>query len=434
MHIAVIGTGIAGLTASWLLNRSGHEVTLFEKQSTLGMASHGMQIAIDEVSLPCDVPSRMFNPLLWPNLSKVYDIAGVESTSVNPSKSFCPFRPQNETRSKAWLKLNDSFQLSLLPQLLLQSSSRKIVKDIAKMMATAGSELERIRSSDSNSVESFKAYLERYDYSNEFIYQFLYPALASTVCTCSYESLDQYPTDILLSAMQLLIGSTPLQRTVNGTQHTADLLSAGVSRMNFNTTVANVSSTDDKAMLEIENQGSNSTHDFDHVIVATQANSALAFLDPKMRLEKEILAGFKYEDVSVVIHSDPHWMPARKQDWATFNFLSRHDSQAAMCSIWLNQFYPEWETPTPLFQTIMPLESPRPETLLATAKLQRPTVSANTKMDIDRLHNLHEQPDRRVWFCGSYASPGIPLLESGVVSALRLGKQLGFKIPNACEI
>lgn len=434
MQIAVIGTGIAGLTASWLLHRSGHEVTLLEKQSTLGLASHGMQIAINGVSLRCDVPSRMFNPLLWPNLSNVYDIVGVESTGVNSSKSFCPFRPQNQSRSKAWLKLKDSFQLSLLPQLLLQSSSRKIVKDISKMMATAGSELERIRSSDSNSIESFGVFLERNGYSNEFIYQFLYPALASTVCTCSYDSLDQYPTDILLSAMQLLIGSTPLQRTVNGTQHTANLLSAGVSRINFNTTVANVSSTCDKATIEIENEGSNSTHDFDHVIVGTQANSACAFLDPKMHIEKEILASFKYEDVSVVIHSDQNWMPARNEDWATFNFLSRHDSQAAMCSIWLNQFYPEWDTPTPLFQTIMPLESPRPATLLATAKLQRPTVSANTKMEIDRLRNLHEQPDRRVWFCGSYASPGIPLLESGVVSALKLGKQLGIKIPNNCEI
>ena len=105
-----------------------------------------------------------------------------------------------------------------------------------------------------------------------------------------------------------------------------------------------------------------------------------------------------------------------------------------MCSIWLNQFYSEWETTTPYFQTIMPLNVPQPETLIATAKLQRPTVTASTRDAIDQLMQLHLQPDRRVWFCGSYANPGIPLLESGVVSAFRLAKSLECKLPANCEI
>lgn len=434
MQIAVIGTGIAGLTAAWLLNRSGHEVSLFEKQSSLGMASHGIQIPINEVPQQCDVPSRMFNPLLWPNLSEVYDQIGVESTEVDPSKSFSDFSPSGEFNSKAVLKLNDSFNLSLIPQLLLHPNSRNIVKDIGTMMSSAETDLETLRSGDSASVTSFKDYLIRNGYSNEFIYQFLYPALSSTVCTCSYQSLDRYPADILLTAMQMLIGVNPLRRTVHGTQHTANLLVHQIDHIKFNATVSNVSSSGKKAYVKIQIGGVNTIHDFDHVVVATQANSAANFLTAEFQLEKEILGSFQYEDVTVAIHSNEQWMPTRKRDWATFNFLSQSDKRAAMCSIWLNQFYSEWETTTPYFQTIMPLDVPQPETLIATAKLQRPTVTASTRDAIDQLMQLHLQPDRRVWFCGSYANPGIPLLESGVVSAFRLAKSLECKLPANCEI
>ena len=193
MHIAVIGTGIAGLTAAWLFNRAGHDVTLFEKQSSLGMASHGIEIPDVGVSQQCDVPSRMFNPVLWPNLSKLYDLVGVESTEVDPSKSFCAFSPTDKIDSKTVFKLNESFDLSLVPQLLLQPTSRKIVRDIGKMMSNAETDLVNFRNSKFNTVTNFKDYLVGNGYSDEFIYQFLYPALSSTVCTCSYQSLDRYP-------------------------------------------------------------------------------------------------------------------------------------------------------------------------------------------------------------------------------------------------
>ena len=434
MQIAVIGTGIAGLTTAWLLNQSGHEVSLFEKQSSLGMASHGIQIPINEISQQCDVPSRMFNPLLWPNLSELYDLIGVESTEVDPSKSFSDFSPSDKFNSKVVLKLNDSFNLHVIPQLLLQPNSRNIVKDIATMMSNAETDLEKLRDPKLATVTTFRDYLVRNGYSNEFIYQFLYPALSSTVCTCSYQSLDVYPADILLAAMQMLIGASPLRRTVHGTQHTANLLVQHIDHINCNATVVNVSSSGNKAYAKIQMGGVNSIHEFDHVVVATQANSAANFLPAEFQLEREILGRFQYEDVTVAIHSNEQWMPTRKRDWATFNFLSQCDKRAAMCSIWLNQFYSEWETTTPYFQTIMPLDVPQSKTLIATAKLQRPTVTASTRDNIDQLMQLHLQPDRRVWFCGSYANPGIPLLESGVVSALRLAKPLEAKLPPNCKI
>ena len=436
MQIAVIGTGIAGLTSAWLLHRSGHEVTLFEKQSSLGMASHGIQISNESDSLSCDVPSRMFNPLLWPNLSNLYEWVGIESAQVDPGKSFCNFEPSGKDAPKAILKIGDTFDFSRAPQLLLHPTSRRIVTDIGKMMASVDYELANMSATHPAPAiaPSFKEHLELNGYTNEFVYQFLYPALSSTVCTCSYSGLDLYPAEILLSAMKMLIGANPLRRTAHGTQHTAVRLTQHVETINLNTTVSNVSSSDEKAYVDFQKSGILTHQEFDHVIVATQANSAANFLGSEFELEKEVLGRFNYEDVYVDVHCDEQLMPARQKDWATFNFLSARNERAAMCSIWLNQFYPEWETGNDYFQTIMPLASPRPETVIATAKLQRPTVTHQTRSDIEQLLELQRQPGRRVWFCGSYANPGIPLLESGVVSALRLGKQLGCELPDACEI
>ena len=77
MKIAVIGSGIAGLTAAWLFQRGGHQVSLYEKRSSVGLDAFRVTTATDGVR--CDVPSRMFNALHWPNLVRLYEILGVET-------------------------------------------------------------------------------------------------------------------------------------------------------------------------------------------------------------------------------------------------------------------------------------------------------------------------------------------------------------------
>ncbi|MEM7806175.1 MAG: hypothetical protein AAF545_14800, partial [Pseudomonadota bacterium] len=88
---------------------------------------------------------------------------------------------------------------------------------------------------------------------------------------------------------------------------------------------------------------------------------------------------------------------------------------------------------TPIFQSWNPVIDPNPRRVLGEASFERPVVNARSLRGLAQLEALHAQPDRRIWFCGSYASHGIPLLESAAHSALSVAERLGCQRPWAVE-
>ena len=136
MRIGIVGTGIAGLTAAWYLNRAGHHVTVFEKHSSFGMEAHCVEFQVGDSNtsgrlLYSDVPPRMFNSAQWPRLWELYSELGVETESVNPTKSFA------KPGQAAVLKLSANYQPKLSAELILNPVSRTILKDIGRMMSAA---------------------------------------------------------------------------------------------------------------------------------------------------------------------------------------------------------------------------------------------------------------------------------------------------------
>ena len=429
MRIGIVGTGIAGLTAAWELRRAGASVTVFEKQNTLGMDAHSVSFDLDKnnldkVEVRADVPSRMFNPALWPNLFKLYQSIGVETCLVDPSKSF------SNLDQPALLRIRKSFAPTTAASLLLKPAARKIFKDIARMMNAAPEYLASTRANQRD--QTMGEYLAFNQYSQAFIYQFLYPALSSTVCTCSYPSLDSYPATTLLSAMLNLTSPDCLLRTRNGTRDVVERLMGLDQEANqaqpaidvqLSTAVRSAQQSKETVTVETD---SGMTFHFDHLVVATQANAAMRIIDDLSVAEQNGLGSFRYENVAVVVHTDRSLMPARKKDWCTFNMISDESNSSAMCSIWMNKFYPEWQIKNgqPVFQTIMPIKPPREEAIVCQTAMQRPVVDKESIKGIELLDQSRRQLDRRIWFCGSYASPGIPLLESGVVSSQNTVSQI----------
>ncbi len=431
MRIGIVGTGIAGLTAAWELRRAGVSVTVFEKQNTLGMDAHSASFDLgknnlDKVEVRADVPSRMFNSALWPNLFKLYQTIGVETCLVDPSKSF------SNLDQPALLRIKKSLVPTAAASLLLKPAARQIFKDIARMMSAAPEYLASKHAKSNQHDQTMGEYLASNQYSPAFIHQFLYPALSSTVCTCSYPSLDSYPATTLLSAMLNLTAPDCLLRTRNGTRDVVNRLMGHVQEANqtqpaidvrLSTAVRSAQQSKDTVTVETD---SGMMHHFDHLVVATQANAAMRIVDDLSAAEQNGLGSFRYENVAVVVHTDPSLMPVRKKDWCTFNMVSDESNSSAMCSIWMNKFYPEWqiENGRPVFQTIMPIKQPREEAIICQSAMQRPVVDKESVKGIELLDQCRRQLDRRIWFCGSYASPGIPLLESGVVSSQNTVSQI----------
>ena len=414
MRIGIVGSGIAGLTAGWLFKRGGANVTIFEKQSRIGMDAH--RFDLDDAKAGVDIPSRMFNQAQWPNLYRLYREIGVETERVDTEKTFADLGSE-----KTWLRLSKKFRPSLSANLLLDRSVREVLADISRMQLEvpthlAGSEIDSI---------SMQEYLQQNQYSDGFIRRFLYPALSATVCTCSYQSLDAYPARTLLETMLNLTKPEGLFRTKHGTRDVVERLSQGLVEIILSTSVESVKPYDNSVLVELNGS---EEREFDHLIVATQANAAVRRLGGESS-ECNVLRQFKYENVSVVLHSDERLMPKRRKDWAQFNFLSQSSRESSMCSIWMNEFYPNQNWDGDLFQTIMPIETADPAKVVSNVFMQRPVVNQQSLAATKQIRQFHTQKDRRVWFCGSYASDGVPLLESGVVSSLNVATHLGFGWP-----
>jgi uncharacterized protein len=164
----------------------------------------------------------------------------------------------------------------------------------------------------------------------------------------------------------------------------------------------------------------------DHLVMATQANTALKVLNNLADQERQMLESFTYENAKVVLHRDESLMLTVQKEWGTFNIMTNATRDAAMCSNWMNRFCPKWNIKAPVFQTIMPLVEADPEKIFCERVLQRPIVNSRSLAGLTQLTKLHREKGLRIWFCGSYASGGVPLLESGVTSSIAVRQALAL--------
>lgn len=417
MRIGIIGTGIAGLAAAWFLSRRGHQVTLIERLDRIGMSAHAIELEVDGTSIRGDVPSRMFNTAQWPSLSRLYEEIGVEVEPVDSSQSFSG----DDRRPFLQLKLPYRF---LNPTILFKKNVRRVLGDMRRLKIDGEADLQK----GLDPSITLNEYLSRNEFSRDFIKQFLYPILSSTVCTCSYQSLDQYPAEMILEAVRKISVDQQLLKTKHGTGDVVNRLTKEIATIRLGAAVENIrvgnhSEGDEINPNQVRVQFSGGEIDsFDHLIVATQANSAGKFLGPEFENELAVLANIQYENVPVIVHCDDSFMPTEKRKWSTFNMIS--NDSAAMCTVHMNRFHPNWKVESPIFQTINPYEEPKKDVTLGRSFLQRPVVNANTTVTLDELDRIQKEPGRRVWFCGSFAFKGIPLLETGVQSAAEITNRI----------
>jgi len=442
VRIAIIGSGIAGLTASHLLHKQGHEVHLYEAQEQLGLSAHSVDFNFLEndssLSVCGDVPSRMFNSSLWPNVVELYRSLELDIAQVNAKQSYrrgddvsallfqLPFEWSTEI-----MKTANSSLLALSGSLGIRRKSKEqsfngglTNAPISDRRFIFLAEINRLRKQGLNDLKNldpkmtFQEYLDQHNFSAKFRETFLYPALSSTVCTCSHEAISCYPAVILLEAMQHISGSQRLCRVVKGARLIAERLSENVT-VKLATPVKRIAASPQSAKLTADGI----VIDYDHVVIATQANQAAGLCLGLAATDSATLNGFSYEDVDVVIHTDEKFMPPAKKEWSMFNFVASDQHHESMCTVWMNQFHDDWQDTgmtQPIFQTIRPIHEVEPDKLIRHIKLQRPLVNHRSWSLWQQLRTIHQQQDRRIWFCGSYAMPGIPLLESAVRSAIEI--------------
>jgi uncharacterized protein len=411
LRIAVVGTGISGLSAAWLLSKR-HTVTIYEQSDRPGGHSNTISVQRDGATIPVDTGFIVFNRVTYPNLAALFDYLSIptEPSDMSFAASLDCGRfeylggrlaglfaqKRNLLRPRFWRMLTDI---------------RKFYRDAVLHSQAPG--FERL---------TLGEYLDRSGYSQGFRNDYLFP-MASAIWSCSAADIASYPALAFIRFQAnhglLRISGRPRWETVKGgsISYVRRLLDQTPCRIKLDTAAVSVARTVDLVTI----QDSRGTEEqFDHVVMATHADQALAALSDPTPAEVQLLGAFRYQRNHAVLHSDPRFMPKNRNAWASWNYLSGKKGEHASFTYWMNRLQ-NIAGPTPFFVTLNPTQSPDPQMIYHSESYEHPLFDTAAIAAQSRLWEL--QAKHRTWYCGAYFGSGFH--EDGLQTGLAVAEDLG---------
>nr|WP_314090216.1 FAD-dependent oxidoreductase [uncultured Shinella sp.] len=411
MKIAVVGTGIAGLSAAWLLSQR-HDVTVFEAQARIG----GHCNTVDAGGMPVDTGFIVYNETTYPNLTALFAHLDVPTKASDMSFAV--------SMDKGQLEYAGTNLAGLFAQRSNLASPRfwSMLRDLVRFYRQAPSGVRNLDPS-----ASLDDYLDGAGFGRAFREDHLYPMAAAIWSTPALE-IGNYPAISFVRFCEnhglLKFVRRPTWRTVDGGSRTyVDRLTASFrERIRTNAPVSAIRRVN--GAVEISVPGAEPEW-FDHVVIGAHADQALGMLTDRSERETELLTAFAYGDNETVLHSDESLMPRRKRVWASWNYLasSGRDGSAPKkpcVTYWMNRLQDIPDT-SPRFVTLSPLHAPAEDKVLWRGLYQHPLFNAATLAAQKQLWSLQGQSN--TWFCGSYFGSGFH--EDAIQAGLAVGESLG---------
>lgn len=413
MRIGVIGSGIAGLSAVWHLGLD-HHVEVFEARPVLGMDAASVSFEHDGTTWQVDVPLRVFGNGYYPHLVELYDQAGVRRGDADYDAGFSALGGDGYF---GYRTVGLGARAVSLPDPAWTRTPGN-ARRVAAATRFFTREPRRLRQGRVPAVP-LGDYLAERGYDRLFVDDVLLPILAA-VLTCSYEHVLAYPADAVID----FFARTRLSRFDRVDAGTADVvarLSQRAARVHLRTPIAGARRTPDGVRVTT---ATGEVQTFDHLVFATQVHRAVDLIDDLREDEHVALTSFEHVRFRCVVHRDPALMPRRRADWRPINAIVEPGAAMPMFTMHMNAIVPGLRHAPTLLQTIHPLREPAPDTVVREVTLDRPVLGVGSREGYQRMLALHREPDRRLWFCGSYLTDRLPLLESATVSAQRVARHI----------
>jgi len=406
LNIAVIGSGISGLSAAWLLSQR-HDVTLFESESRLG--GHCNTVDVDDVAV--DTGFIVYNEATYPNLTALFRHLGVATKISNMSFAVSLDDGRLEYCGTGLKGLFAQSRNAISPRFW------GMLRDLVRFYQSAPKDMPHLGTC------TLGEYLTASNYGKAFRDDHLYPMAAAIWSTPAAE-IGNYPADAFIRfcanhGLLKLVGR-PIWRTVVGGSRTYVRHLAGViPDIVSGCPVKKVLRGAGRVEIIVKN---GQKRRFDHAVIATHADQALAMLANPTSVERLLLGAFSYIDNEAVLHTDVRLMPRQRKVWSSWNYLSR-DSDASRkvgVSYWMNRLQ-DFAHEVPLFVTLNPPCDLRAGTLLRHTSYRHPRMNTVSLAAQRRLWSL--QGVGNTWFCGAYFGSGFH--EDGLQAGLAVAEALG---------
>lgn len=406
LNVAVVGSGISGLSAAWLLAKR-HRVVLYEADGRLGGHSH----TVDVAGVAIDTGFIVFNATTYPNLTAL--LAHIGITTKPSDMSFAV------SLDSGRLEYSGTDLRGLFAQRRNAISPRfwRMLRDLVRFYREAPRDARKLGS------VTLDEYLDAAGYGDGFRNDHLYP-MAAAIWSTPAAQIGAYPATAFIRFCEthglLKLSDRPVWQTVvGGSRSYVRALTEMLPEVAINTPVAEIARSAHGVEI-VDRRGHRRR--FDHVVMATHADQALATLADPSHDERRLLGAFGYIDNHAVLHCDARLMPRRRQVWSSWNYMTRDGDEGRRLAVtyWMNRLH-GIENARALFVTLNPHRDIASEAVLKQVDYSHPRFDARALHAQNELWSL--QGRRNTWFCGAYFGAGFH--EDGLQAGLAAAEALG---------
>lgn len=413
MKIAIIGTGISGLTCGYHLHKE-HDVTVFEANDYIGGHTATIDVQLENKTYAVDTGFIVYNDRTYPNFIQMMNEIGVKglptqmSFSVRNDASGLEYNGHTVTtlfaQKRNWF--NPKFYSFIFEILKFNKAVKQVVELNKGQQQTLGE------------------FLNTQGFSDYFCDNYILP-MGAAIWSSTLADMRAFPLDFFarffLNHGLLDVTNRPQWYVIEGGSraYVEPLISGFKDRIRLSTPVESV--TRDSSGVVIKANGS--VERFDHVVFACHSDQAMALLQDASLTETDILTGLEYQENEVILHYDEELLPKSKAAWASWNYRlsGGQDEQERRPTLTYNMnILQHIESPKTFCVSLNSSEQISPDKILRTFHYDHPVFNQKSLASQKRRNEINGI--NQTWFCGAYWYNGFH--EDGVRSALDVVKGL----------
>jgi len=432
MKIAVIGSGISGLSAAWQLSCDGHEVSLFEAGDYFGGHTNTVDVDIDGQRFGVDTGFLVFNHRTYPNLVRLFEQLKVHTSASDMSFAVkMPMTSSPDARILEWAGSNLDTVFAQRRNLFSLRFLR-MLRDILRFnrqtteMALTATAMDEVSLGD---------FLAANHYSTEFRDWYLLP-MAGCIWSCPTEQMLAFPLATFVRFCHnhglIQVSDRPQWHTVTGgARHYVQKMLEAIPYRFLNTAVSSVRRVPLGTSYQVRIESSRGVQLFDHAVLAAHSDQSLQLLHDANDAERAVLAAVGYQPNKAVLHTDASCLPESRKAWSAWNYESTGPGESRVCVHYLLNKLQPLPVKTPVIVSLNPIHAPDPAKVLARFDYAHPVFDGPAVSAQQKLLSL--QGARNTWFAGAWTGYGFHEdgLKSGLSVAAAITAGVGVAVKQA---
>jgi predicted NAD/FAD-binding protein len=413
MRIAIVGTGISGLTSAYLLSRK-HDVSVFEANDYVGGHTHTVQAKVPSGNYAIDTGFIVFNDWTYPNFIKLMTEVG-----VNWQDSTMSFSVKTE---QTGIEYNGTNLNTLFAQRFnfLRPSFHRMIQDILRFNK------ESLAVLGTNSTQTLAEYLIEHRYSAEFKNNYIVP-MGAAIWSSSVDQMDHFPIEYFVRFFKnhgmLSVSDRPVWKVIVGgsSAYIPKLSARFQDRIFLNTPVMKVTRAKKLVQLTVKSAGKLEEREFDQVVFACHSNQTMAMIQDLTADERSVLSSFQYQGNDTVLHTDINVLPKKKLAWAAWNYLVPREKKSKVAVTYIMNILQGIRAPETFCVSLNMTDQIDASKILQRFQYDHPVYSAEAFAAQKRWGEVSGK--NQTHFCGAYWGYGFH--EDGVKSALKVCEAFG---------